>query len=398
MRKNPTKFRERFQRWKEGKQVYENGRPLPTYEDGNEPYIRSTIEDAALKAAKASGNYVPDPMNKYPHQKDLHTPLSPVDPVGEFTVGNAVLGTPLKLAGKALMYGVGRYGGKLGLNKLSNWARAKLNGTKPKQKDLIWDAEQMFKDGNNHNYTQEDIDILNSFIPEYKEIELASKANGTYLKMPDGSTWKGDPREWVISKSKNVQDNYGPEILTHGNSESWITNGGEDVTGDVLGKKILWTNTNPHIGGTYGNSIYRFVIPKNADIQTIADAQGRFWREVKPGMNTDMLVYPNLTKDNVIKINNVVDRGPSDFFYKQWPTPYPKEEIPDYYRRVFVGDDLVLGKNIKRKALLGNNGRFDINNPNIFKVLLPVGIGGTIYGASQSQKHEDGRHLHNITE
>lgn len=126
MRKDPTKFRERFQRWKEGKQVYENGRPLPTYEDGNEPYIRSTIEDAALKAAKASGNYVPDPMNKYPYQKDLHTPLSPVDPVGEFTVGNAVLGTPLKLAGKALMYGVGRYGGKLGLNKLSNWARAKL--------------------------------------------------------------------------------------------------------------------------------------------------------------------------------------------------------------------------------------------------------------------------------
>lgn len=126
MRKNPTKFRERFQRWKEGKQVYENGRPLPAYEDGNESYIRSTIEDAALKAAKASGNYVPDPMNKYPYQKDLHTPLSPVDPVGEFTVGNAVLGTPLKLAGKALMYGVGRYGGKLGLNKLSNWARAKL--------------------------------------------------------------------------------------------------------------------------------------------------------------------------------------------------------------------------------------------------------------------------------
>lgn len=253
MRKNPTKFRERFQRWKEGKQVYENGRPLyveeddnsdevvykeimkdvarknyktwgysspndawqdqinnPTYDyrkfytdpkfydvsanaeqhwpdayktplhesfsnesfyhgkksnknpyglrggqwvgdrfipaawqnpiripkyedglmpkfsDGNEPYIRSTIEDAALKAAKASGNYVPDSMNKYPYQKDLHTPLSPVDPVGEFTVGNAVLGTPLKLAGKALMYGVGRYGEKLGLNKLSNWAKAKL--------------------------------------------------------------------------------------------------------------------------------------------------------------------------------------------------------------------------------------------------------------------------------
>lgn len=252
-----------------------------------------------------------------------------------------------------------------------------------KESNLTWDAEQMLKDGNNHAYTQEDIDILNSHIPEYKKIEKAAKANGTYLRMPDGSTWRGDPREWVIAQSNNVKANYIDEILTHGNSDSWIDKNGRDVTGDILGKKAIWTSTNPYLGGTYGNKRYRFVIPKNTDIKTMADAEGRFFREVKPGMDTDMIVYPNLTEDNVIRINNVVDRGPYQFFREEHPKPLHKETLKNYNERVFTGDDLVLGENIRRKALLGNNGEFDISSPNIFKGTIPVGIGSTLYNKSK---------------
>ena len=52
--------------------------------------------------------------------------LSPVDPVGQFIVESAVIGKPLELAGKAALYGIGRYGGKLGLEKLQGLARQKL--------------------------------------------------------------------------------------------------------------------------------------------------------------------------------------------------------------------------------------------------------------------------------
>lgn len=52
--------------------------------------------------------------------------LSPVDPIGEFVVESAAIGKPLELAGKAALYGIGRYGGKLGLEKLYNIARKKL--------------------------------------------------------------------------------------------------------------------------------------------------------------------------------------------------------------------------------------------------------------------------------
>ena len=39
---------------------------------------------------------------------------------------------------------------------------SKTRKTPIEKSNLMWDAEQMFKDGNNHTYTQEDIDILNS--------------------------------------------------------------------------------------------------------------------------------------------------------------------------------------------------------------------------------------------
>ena len=52
--------------------------------------------------------------------------LSPIDPVGELVVESASIGRPLELAGKAALYGIGRYGEKLGLKKLQGLARQKL--------------------------------------------------------------------------------------------------------------------------------------------------------------------------------------------------------------------------------------------------------------------------------
>lgn len=52
--------------------------------------------------------------------------LSPVDPIGELVVESAAIGKPLELAWKSALYGIGRYGGKLGFNKLQGLARQKL--------------------------------------------------------------------------------------------------------------------------------------------------------------------------------------------------------------------------------------------------------------------------------
>ena len=47
-------------------------------------------------------------------------------------------------------------------------------------------------------FDQDDVNALNSHRSEYKNIELASKQNGSWLKMPNDSVWNGDPRIWIM--------------------------------------------------------------------------------------------------------------------------------------------------------------------------------------------------------
>ena len=248
--------------------------------------------------------------------------------------------------------------------------------------ELDWSPEEWFGKYRPKEYDATDIAALESHIPEFHQIERQAKANGTWLKMPDGSTWEGDPRGWVMLQSKNAKNNYRNEVLHHGEDayfddmSSYIDEEGNNMTGDMLGDRVVWTSTNPKVASTYGKDVYPFIIPKDADIKTIADAQGRSWIEVLPHTNTDALVYPNLTENNVIRINNVVDPG------KNTPLPSIKEALPnetvtDYLKRKYLGDDLVLGQKVRRKSLYGNNGNFDLGNFNIFKGLIPVGLGST---------------------
>lgn len=144
MRKDPTEFRERFQRWKEGEQVYEAG--LPKYADGLTPYNKRDVntnqalynseEDLyspryTLPEVTVTGNKnkvgtgmgerlymhpwktvgdliaeenatrpsVEERAARAPYEKDLHKPLSPVDPVGELIVGNTVGGPVFNYVG-----------------------------------------------------------------------------------------------------------------------------------------------------------------------------------------------------------------------------------------------------------------------------------------------------------
>lgn len=61
------------------------------------------------------------------------------------------------------------------------------------QSELDWSPTSWFEEaGNWKGYTQADIDALASHIPEYHEIERVTKANGTWLKLPNGKTWEGD--------------------------------------------------------------------------------------------------------------------------------------------------------------------------------------------------------------
>lgn len=148
LHKDPTEFRERFQRWKKGEQVYENGLALPAYEDGLTPLRKSEVNVNEATYVPEEGLYKPrytlpevtvigdkkkvgtgmgkrlymhpwktvGDLSREQHEseeiaknsfygspelynvttKDLRKPLSPVDPVGEFVVATATLNPAFK--------------------------------------------------------------------------------------------------------------------------------------------------------------------------------------------------------------------------------------------------------------------------------------------------------------
>lgn len=250
--------------------------------------------------------------------------------------------------------------------------------------ELDWSPENWFGTRTTGAFDAEDVAALRAHIPEYHAIEKAAKKNGTWLKMPDGSTWEGDPRSWVQLQSKDGQKLL-QKPLYHGNSNIYINTDGNDVTPSTLGKGVLWASSNKHLPLTYGNKHYTFAIPKGTPMVEI-NAGGKNWNNLK-GLNlgykdTNDISWDLLNNDNTVRIKNVVDIG-SDPRWRPGrnglPQEVPNEEITHYIDRVFKGDDYILGEDVPRKSLLGNNGNFDFTKSNIYKglipIALPIGIG-----------------------
>ena len=262
--------------------------------------------------------------------------------------------------------------------------------------ELDWSPESWFGTRVGGQYDAEDVAALKSHLPEYLEIERKAKADGTWLKMDDGTTYQGDPRSWVQLMS-NDGKKLSRQRLFHGDSDMFMDIDGKDVTPEKIGNTILWTNTNKYLPHTYGNHHYELAIPKGVANKTF-DAEGRNWNDLTDisgykYKNTND-VFDDLSKDNnVVTINNVVDVGPDS----RWtpgnngiPNMLDREQLHDYYKRVFKGDDVALGKDVPRKSLLGNNGNFDLSNKNIYKSLFPLLIGTELL----QDNHNSGKDIH----
>lgn len=253
------------------------------------------------------------------------------------------------------------------------------------QSELDWSPKSWFeKAAGRTDYTQADIDALAAHVPEYHEIERVAKANGTWLKMPDGSTWKGDARSWVQLMSKDGQK-LSKKVWWHGDTDRYVTKTGEDITAAENGKRILWGSSEPHVARSYTLADERIVPAAlkegHRPIKSI-DAEGRNWRAAyKKGdeyYDTNTFSLENLKDGEYLTINNVVDRGsnPIPKNSKYYIESLPNELYSDYLKRVYLGDDIIIGQNTPRKFLIGNNGNFDLSVKNVYRGFVPLGIAG----------------------
>lgn len=260
--------------------------------------------------------------------------------------------------------------------------------------ELDWSPKSWFQKRVDKKWTKQDEDALISHLQEYLDIEKKAKQNGTWLKNKDGSTFDGDPRSWVQMQSDSFKKSYNDEILTHG--EDAINDLFGDFYGDGvgagIGDKVLWTSTNKLLGKTYGNDVFSLAALKNAKTNIVADAEGRPWLDVIQGKDTNNLVYPNLTNDNIVRINNVVDAGPN-IKWSEIKDFRKNETIPEYLSRKYTGDDVVIGQDVSRKSIVGNNGDFNPIDKNIYRSLIPL-IG--TYGLYDINKYNynSGKDIH----
>lgn len=238
-------------------------------------------------------------------------------------------------------------------------AVVKKSTEKPFTSELDWSPDSWFGTRSTGAYDAEDLTALKAHIPEYHAIEEEAKRNGTWLKMPDGSTWEGDPRSWVQLQSndgqKLVQD-----ILYHGDRYGDSEN--------YLGE--LWGSSSPKIANTYSESTYQLTYPKGLKTKQV-DAKGNRWGNIfkDDSYDTNDFVHENLydePKSDVVIIKNVLDPGAHK------PRSMSTQEYFSLLNQPY--NDTVLGPGIPRKSLLGNNGNFDFSNSNIYKGLLPFGL------------------------
>lgn len=286
----------------------------------------------------------------------------------------------------------------------------------PFKSELDWSPESWFSrriaksDGT--RYTNEDVKSLNSHLQEYLDIERDSKANGTWLNMPDGSKWTGDPRSWIMMQSKAFKENYSSQPW-------WSGQFGEDVTKAPYDNGSMWFSNNVGMGDYYAHVIdssmlenrfdsdnfgenpekyvegYNFLsaIPKKGNYRQIpidknAPKRGNFWTKLPYKLENNDIIYDTKSKvktddvvdwskqlgDEGVFINNVWDGRTRSYYLSD---DQLQNAIQKSRKRNRVsgfqfdqGDNKSVNEFIsqpgftnKVKFIEGNNGDFDINNP-----------------------------------
>ena len=267
----------------------------------------------------------------------------------------------------------------LPFNKAFKGTKNLIKGFKRVPKQLPG-SPNAFKSEINWNNWNKEIPKNKPLMQEYTAIEETSKANGTWMKNPDGTPFNGTPEQFVQQQSQNFKNAFGdipPKISYRG-----------DNTKNIQEFKSQYQQGRDYIKEKYNlrNENESHLVDKiwdkkkdilNTGIYTTDDYNAALKEYAKGDPEKVSFLY---TKMNNPKISNtgesfqvlnteknkLISDGydglitPKSFFY-----PY--------------GENVLFNSN-QLKSATGNNGMFDITNPNIYKSVLPIGLG---LGATQ---------------
>lgn len=264
--------------------------------------------------------------------------LSPVDPVGEFVVESAAIGKPLELAGKAALYGIGRYGGKLGLKKLQGLARQKL-------------LEKEFSLSNADKQLVKDIAYSKPGYDHELIISPSKKQKRLQLSQPTYQVYTGDKHKIseVIDDSGNV--NLANLFKIQNEALS-------NVPGGRLARHRLenpdwhktdW-NTFLHSRDAYQRAL-QAGYPNEALFPTLMHDAGKLWAGDGHGPYGASIVkqmFPDATDEQIMAIYQHMDKVPESAMGKLVKGADIAEDNPF---RVFKQDSNILKQNSNQNGL-----------------------------------------------
>lgn len=234
-------------------------------------------------------------------------------------------------------------------------------------------------------------------INEYNTIEESTKKAGTWMKNPDGSKFKGTPEQFVQQQSswfkKAFPDYYG-EILNH--NSPYKFNEFNDINfGKVSDDGWYGKGTYAHPDKSY-TSLYG---PNNYEIYVNSPNKGNVTEKTYSASSVykknivDELNKLENKKNNALKeiesnpeiyndINDVLKKRINDSYdlnkkilIEKFSSKYTNS-LDDYTTLTNpYNGEVVIPFDNKIKSARGNVGFFDITNPNIYKSLVPIGIG-----------------------
>jgi len=264
--------------------------------------------------------------------------------------------------------------------------------------------EVPFKSEINWSNWNKEIPDNKSLLDEYANIEQTAKQNGTWMKNADGSKFEGLPEQFVQQQSGNFKRAFGKSKLINPDGSPTIQYHGSAKKFDTFDESKFQLGDS----GYSGQGIY--TIPSKTTANSYATSSAKFHKgEIEPTVY-ELYGQANnpISSSQLIKENSTTDLF--NFHRKNnWKGKLTPEEslmnydaaIADQLPNVEIirpwndAREIVFPTNKQLKSATGNNGMFDMNNPNIYKALVPAAVGGAALQAQEKPNFRNGG-IHNI--
>jgi len=233
-------------------------------------------------------------------------------------------------------------------------------------------------------------------VNEYNAIEKSTKKAGTWMKNPDGSAFQGTPEQFIQQQSSYFKKAF-PNVLRDEAGNIQKTYHGSQNTFDFFDPNIMMT------GRTRGKGIYTSPFKERA--ASYATKGDKKIYELYQNANKQQDIVEQFNKASDQRFKDFLEKNPkgSKDFDKKFDEFMKKEDelysltdedfnLQQNYDFLKASpDEYVVPFTNYPKSAVGNVGFFDMNNPNIYKALVPAVAGGaSAFGMAPLEKKKQG--------